>query len=105
MGISAYGPAYGELICDERSYNTQLAKYEEAVAVFNDNTLERYVQSRVILIVDDQKDTDKMMRKMNPIPLLKEKKRKLFLHSENVEPTPAWDRIKRRKMSVFAHFH
>ena len=29
----------------------------------------------------------------------------MFLHAENVEPAPAWDRIKRRKLSVFARMN
>ena len=82
-----------------------MAQWNEDVAACVDNTLDNFVQSHLVLIVDDQKDTEKMIRKTHSLPLLKEKKRKLFIHDENVEPSVPWDRIKRRKMSVFAKLH
>lgn len=90
---------------DEDSYQEKLAQWNEEVDAYVDRTLDSFCQSHLVLIVDDQKDTEKMIRKLQPIPLLKEKKRKLFLHAENVEPAPAWDRIKRRKLSVFARMN
>ena len=90
---------------DEDEYKEKLAQWNEDVAAYVDRTLENFCQAHLVLVVDDQKDTEKMMKKIQPLPLLKEKKRKLFLHDENVEPSPPWDRIKRRKLSVFARIN
>jgi len=90
---------------DEESYKNNLAQWNEDVAAYVDNTLDSFVQSHLVLVVDDQKDTEKMIRKIHSLPLLKENKRKLFIHDENVEPSVPWDRIQRRKMSVFARMH
>ena len=55
-----------------------------------------------MLIVDDLDDADKLKRKVSNLPLLREKKRQLFYHSEHVATKMDWSRIKRRKLSMFA---
>ena len=50
-----------------------------------------------------QSKEEKLKRKAAGVPLFKERKRKLFIHDETVRVNMEWDKIKRRKMSMFSH--
>ena len=87
---------------DEGSYKEKLAEWNLQVDGYVDAALDSFVQSHVALLVDDLSDTDRLKRKAAGLPLLKEKKRKLFLHDDCVASQVNWDKIKRRKMSMFS---
>ena len=88
---------------DENSYKVKLGQWNEEVAAYVDATLDNFVQSHLAIIVDDLADMEKLKRKTAGVQLFKERKRKLFIHDESVAVQMDWDRIKRRKMSMFSH--
>ena len=88
---------------NESSYKTKLGQWNEEVAGYVDTTLENFVQSHLAIIVDELADMEKLKRKFSLIQLSKEKKRKLFIHDESVAMQIDWDKVKRRKMSMFSH--
>ena len=50
---------------DEESYKDKLAQWNANVVAYVDTTLDSFVRSHLELIVDDQKDTEKMTRKIH----------------------------------------
>ena len=84
-------------IDDEETYKTKLADWNAAVAHYADQEQENFLHGHCTLVVND----DQLKRKLRRIPILNEKKRKLFnLEAQNMKPLD-WDRIKRRKKSMF----
>ena len=88
-------------VLDENSYKEQLAAWNQDVEAWTSKLLEDFVQSQVHIVVDDQTDVTRLRRKVENLSLIKEKKRKLFLHDECVTTAVDWPKLKRRRLSMF----
>ena len=83
-------------------YNMQLKAYQQNVADYEKNKCDVYIRSRVEILVDKKEDMNRLKRKMTSLPVLTEKKRKLFVHDEMCAKAVSWARVINQKGSMFA---
>ena len=89
------------VVTNEDDYNVRLAKWNKDVADHESHIISNYVNTHVHIVVDDLRDVDKIKKKMQRIPVLSDKKRKLFI-SDDAQTRPVdWEKVKRMKKSVF----
>ena len=58
-----------------------------------------------MLLVDDQSDTERLVRRAQQVPIFKERKRNIFIHDENIANQVPHARIKKRKLSIFSNLN
>ena len=63
-------------------YKLQLAEFHKKVADFDKAKLESFINNRVAFVVDDLATEGSLKRKLNVVPLMKETRRKVFVHDE-----------------------
>ena len=83
-------------------YAIQLKAYEQKVADHEKLKTDSYINSRLQLLVDKKEDMNRLKRKMSGLPVLGEKKRKLFVHDEMCAKSVSWDRVTKKHGSMFA---
>ena len=69
----------------EVEYNMQLKAYHQKVADHEKTKTDGYIKARLEVLVDTKDDTNRLKRKMNGLPVLGEKKRKLFFTTRCVQ--------------------
>ena len=84
------------------------AEYQDVLREFNNQVAEHkkaeekaFVLNRVHFVVDDGSDVERIGKKAAKVPLLIEKKRKLYVLDELCGKPMEWDKIKHQKKSVF----
>ena len=63
-------------------YKVQLGEFTRRVADFDKATLEAFINNRVAFVIDDLTTEGSLKRKLHSVPLMKEKRRKNFVHDE-----------------------
>ena len=86
----------------EVEYDMQLKAYQQKVANHEKLKTESYIKNRLEVIVDQKEDMSRSKRKMNGLPVLGEKKRKLFVHDEMCAKAVSWDHVTKKNGSMFA---
>jgi len=66
----------------EEEYKLQLNEHQTSVAEFERMKLDAYVTNRVAIVTDTLTTNEGLKRKLQQVPLMAEKKRKLFVHDE-----------------------
>ena len=89
-------------IADEESYNRALKTWNGEVVKFEDIKLKEFLRGHVEAVVHaTDESVDLLKKKLARVPIMGEKKRKAFdLEVSNMKPLD-WDRLKRRKQSMF----
>ena len=87
--------------CDEATYTHGLKTWNNDVAQFEKKMVSQFLTSHIQFAVHNDKQVDSLTRKLGQLPLMKERKRKLFqLELANLQNVD-WPMIKRQRKSMF----
>lgn len=87
-------------IMDDDEYARKLQRWTEACTKYEEDSISSFVNARVVIITDPLDDKDKYLKKLQKLPIMSEKKRKLFLYDDTSSKPQNWERIKRRRQSA-----
>ena len=90
-----------ERIQTEEEYSAKLKDHSDAVAKFEKDLYTNFITSRLVVIVADTDDSA-AGAKLAKVPMMQEKKRKLFLYQEDLNAKIDIDKVKKRKISKYA---
>ena len=82
-------------------YKLQLADFQKRVADFDKAKLEAFINNRVAFVVDDLATEGSLKRKLNSVPLMKETRRKVFVHDEMCARGVDLQQCRAQKKSIF----
>lgn len=84
-------------------YRAELAKYHEQATNHEQQAIKEYLDHRVVLIVDNlESGRTQIAQKLAKYPLIREKKRKLYIYDCALDGPLNWTAIKKRRLSVWA---
>ena len=82
-------------------YKLQLDEFTRKVADFDRVKLESFINNRVAFVVDDLATEGSLKRKLNSVPLMKEKRRNIFVHDEMCARGVDLPQCRAQKKSIF----
>jgi len=84
-------------------YKVELAKYNDRATNNEEQAIKEYLDARLVLLVDNLMDGEtRIAQTLMRYPLMKEKKRKLFVYDVTLDGPVNWTAIKKRRLSVWA---
>jgi len=82
-------------------YKLQLDEHHKTIAEFDRNKLDAFVNNRLALVVDTLETMPSLKRKLSSVPLMNEKRRKVFVHDEMCAKVHNVHQCKEQKRSIF----
>ena len=86
----------------EGEYRQQLAEFNERALQHENKAALDFVNSRVIVISDDMQPGTTLANKLEKVPLLLERKRKLVIFDASVDAGVNWTDVKKRRRNIFS---
>ena len=83
------------------SYKGELKKYEETTTDHKKRKIDDYIIDNAKLIIDDGSDLEKRKRKLAALPVMSEKRRKLFVKDFMIGQPIGWETVKTKHQSMF----
>ena len=83
------------------SYKEDLKKYEETTTDHKKRKIDDYIIDNAKLIIDDGSDLSKRKRKLAALPVMSEKRRKLFVKDSMIGQPIGWETVKTKHQSMF----
>ena len=88
---------------NDDEYKAQLAKYNADAQAHEVNAINEYINSRIVFVLEPQNGSAHAIgEKLLKIPPLKENRRKLFVHDSTLDGVLDWEKVKQRRLNVFA---
>ena len=88
-------------IATRAEYDEKLKSWSESVQRHDNDQIAQFVRSRCEIVHDTKEDADKLKAKLARIPVVTEKKRKLFVFDGTNELPLDWPKMKRQKKSMY----
>lgn len=84
-------------------YKAQLALFNERAAAHEADSIKEFIDTRIVLMVDAlEPNKTRIADRLHRLPLLREKKRKLYVYDVNLDGPLNWTKIKKRGLSVWS---
>jgi hypothetical protein len=84
-------------------YQVELAKYNDQATNHEEQAIKEYLDHRVVILVDNLMDGEtRIGQSLMRYPLMREKKRKLYIYDVTLDGPVGWPAIKKRRLSVWA---
>lgn len=84
-------------------YKAQLALFNERAAAHEADSIKEFIDTRIVLMVDVlEPNKTRIAERLQRLPLLREKKRKLYVYDVNLDGPLNWTKIKKRGLSVWS---
>ena len=88
-------------IATRAEYDEKLKSWSEAVQRHDNEHITQFVKSRCEIVQDNREDVDKLKKKLARIPVVTERKRKLFIYDGTNELPLDWPKMKRQRKSMY----
>ena len=84
-------------------YKAELARYNELASQHEMTAIQEHIDQRIVLVVDPLgATTSRIADTLKQYPLMREKKRKLYVYDTTLDGPLNWTAIKKRRLSVWA---
>ena len=84
-------------------YKAELARYNELASQHEMAAIQEHIDHRIVLVVDSLEATKtRIADTLKRYPLMREKKRKLYMYDTTLDGPLNWTTIKKRRLSVWA---
>jgi predicted HAD superfamily hydrolase len=84
-------------------YKAELARYNELASQHEMAAIQEHIDQRIVLVVDPLEATKtRIADTLKRYPLMREKKRKLYMYDTTLDGPLNWTTIKKRRLSVWA---
>lgn len=94
-----------ELIKDEAGYKTRLQEWSDDVTKYESSQIDTFLKAHCEMVVDSMDDPQKLIRKLEKIPVMREPKRKAFVQDVGNQYPCDWAKLKKRRLSMFQPTH